>query len=636
MNEHIVDYLNYYIELENPQYAVLLIGNWGCGKTYFIKDLIKQWIEPDDFEEKVNLKPIYVSLNGIADTNTINERIRAVISPFLYSKGMKVAKSVLKGLLKTTAKIDLNFDDDDKSDGNISFNVDSLGIFDSTNKDIKGKRILIFDDIERCKIKTDEIFGYINNFVEHLGCKVILLTDEKKIKAKYENNKSDLDIDYKDFKEKLIGQTFEVKSDVNTAVNHFIIEGKKINGKLNLNEYKYTITELFISSKLENLRVLKQALLDFNRLTTYIDNEFQEHDKYDLFIKNLLVYFIIVYAEYKTGNDKIRQYQTFNYFNQKEDTALKEAEGKYNSILENLNVFHSSYVFSISSILSYIEKGFISKEGLNNELKSNTFFRKDQEQDWEKLWWWNFLDDDLFLSLRENVWQQFLNGEIKETTVVLHIAGIFITLINEKLIDKRKEYVVSKSKKILNDIFKNNKAYSKQHIAYGLMDSSWGKQYQALNSPEFIELKNYLDKKVKDTQSTICIDYMKELFEDLSESSIYLLSGRLKEPLPDGSDWYERTAIFKTVNGCKLGKRIKSFKTRAIFDFKTFIHNRYYPEERHLNVQLENYHKDDISCLVDLRTELEKKMKSHEKIKNRMLNALIIELEAIITKINQI
>jgi len=636
MNEHIVDYLNYYIELENPQYAVLLIGNWGCGKTYFIKDLIKQWIEPDESEEKVNLKPIYVSLNGIADTNAINERIRAVISPFLYSKGMKVAKTVFKGLLKTTAKIDLNFDDDDKSDGNISFNVDSLGIFDSTNKDVKGKRILIFDDIERCKIKTDEIFGYINNFVEHSGCKVILLTDEKKIKAKYEKNKSDLDIDYKDFKEKLIGQTFEVKSDVNTAVTHFILEGQKINSNLNLNEYKDIITELFISSELENLRVLKQALLDFNRLTTYIDDEFQKHDKYDLFIRNLLVYFIIVYAEYKTGNDKIRQYQTFNYFDKKEDNTLKETESKYNSILENLNVFHSSYVFSISSILGYIEKGFISKEDLNNEIKSNTFFRKDKEQDWEKLWWWNFLADESFVDLRDNVWLQFSTSDIKETTVLLHIAGIFITLINEKLIDKRKEYVVSKSKKILNDIFANNKTYSQHHIAYGLMDGSWGKQYQALNSPEFIELKSFLDKKVKDSQSAICIDYMKELFEDISEESICLLNGRLKEPLPDGSDWYERTAIFKTVNGRKLGKRIKSFKARAIFDFKSFIHTRYYPEERYVNVRLENYHKDDISCLVDLRTELEKKMKSHERIKNRMLNELIIELEVIITKINQI
>jgi hypothetical protein len=339
MNDHIINYLDYYVELENPQYAVLLIGNWGCGKTYFIKDIIRKWEEPENDENKVVLQPIYVSLNGISETSTINDRIRAVISPFLYSKGMKVAKNIFKGLLKTTAKIDLNIDDDDKADGNISFNIDSLGIFNSSNNDIKGKRILIFDDIERCKIKTDEIFGYINNFVEHSGCKVILLTDEQKIKAKYENAKSEIDIDYKDFKEKLIGQTFEVKSDIDTAVSFFISESKKINKTLDLSKHETLVKELFVSSELENLRVLKQSLLDFNRLTTFIDNEFTEHENYDSFIKNLLAYFIIVYAEYKTGNDKIQEYQRFNYFDKKEDSPSKIAEKNIIQFLTNLSVF---------------------------------------------------------------------------------------------------------------------------------------------------------------------------------------------------------------------------------------------------------------------------------------------------------
>ena len=42
MNEHIKKYIEYYIELDDPQYAVLLTGNWGCGKTYFIKKLIEE------------------------------------------------------------------------------------------------------------------------------------------------------------------------------------------------------------------------------------------------------------------------------------------------------------------------------------------------------------------------------------------------------------------------------------------------------------------------------------------------------------------------------------------------------------------------------------------------------------------
>jgi hypothetical protein len=42
-------------------------------------------------------------------------------------------------------------------------------------------KIIIFDDLERCKLKISELFGYINEFVEHYGCKVILLSEEIKI-----------------------------------------------------------------------------------------------------------------------------------------------------------------------------------------------------------------------------------------------------------------------------------------------------------------------------------------------------------------------------------------------------------------------------------------------------------------------
>lgn len=634
MNEHIIEYLNYYIELKNPQYAVLLIGNWGCGKTYFIKNLISDWEKVEESENKIVLKPIYVSLNGISDTNSINEKIRAAISPFLYSKGMKVAKSVFKGLIKTTAKIDLNFDDDNKSDGSVSFDIDALGIFNASKEDVKGKRIIVFDDIERCKIKTDEIFGYINNFVEHTNCNVILLTDEKKIKKRYE--KSESDIDYKDFKEKLIGQTFEVKSDVHTAVLHFIRDSKNINSSLDLDKHQELIIRLFIASELQNLRVLKQALLDFYRLTTFIDKRIIKHPQYDEFVRNLLAYFIIVYAEYKTGNEKIYEYQGFNYFDKNEDSPAKLAETKYNSILAELDIYHSSYVFPLKSLVNYIEKGFLSSETLNKELNSNTFFRLDKEQDWEKLWWWKIMDDKLFPELRDRVWSQFSKGKITDTTILLHIAGIFISLIDENLINKRKDFIVAKSKHILNKIFRNNTDFVKHKLTFGFGDSSWGKQYQSFKSPEFTEIKIYLDKKVKDSQATISKDYMKELFENIKEDSVNELYHKLKENLPNGQGWYKETAVFKTVDGKKLGNRIKSFNNRAILDFKSFIHERYHPEESYSNVTLEEYHKDDVRCLIELRKELGNNLKVREKIKNRMLNELMLELEAIIDKIKKI
>lgn len=337
MNEHIIEYLNYYNDLENPQYAVLLKGKWGCGKTFFIKNQKEKWIDLKENKNEIKTQPIYVSLNGIEDVRNVNDKIRAEINPFLYSKGMQVAKQVFKGLLKSTAKIDLNFDKEGNSDGNLSFNIDSLGIFDNNSSEITGKRILIFDDIERCKIPTDEIFGYINHFVEHAKCKVILVADEEKIKDKYEGDKKEFSISYKEFKEKLIGQTFEVKSDVDNAIIHFIDESQKFKMNKDVGEFKELIKAIFVASGLENLRVLKQALLDFNRFTSFLEVSIVKNINYKEFIKNLLFYFIIVYAEHKTGNEKIKNFQGFN-FSDDEKAENSKMEAKYKPILTKYNI----------------------------------------------------------------------------------------------------------------------------------------------------------------------------------------------------------------------------------------------------------------------------------------------------------
>ena len=672
MNEHIKKYIEDYIGIENPQYAVLLTGNWGCGKTYFIKNLIKEldstedkialkpicvWFnrianfikklirkrkKSDSTEDKIALKPIYVSLNGISDTHSINEKIRAEISPFWNSKGMKIAKNVAKGLLKATTKIALDFDEDKKADGNISFNIDLLGMLDPANKEIKGKRILIFDDIERCAIKTDEIFGYINNFVEHSRCKVILLTDEEKIKVKYQKSKSDIDIDYKDFKEKLIGQTFEVQSDVAAAVTHFIKEINKNKQDLDLSEHKDLIKELFVSSKLENLRVFRQALLDFNRLTTCIDEKLTDHEKYDEFIKNLLAYFIIVYIEHKTGNEDIKQWwSSIGLIGDKKDNDLKKiADEKYLPILEEFECVRSRFLFPsnemfsspLDYIVDYIEKGTISENELNDKFRSNDFFREYEEQDWEKLWRWRELEDKEFRELKDKVWTQFTEGEISEITVLLYIAGIFMFLIHENLFHKKKEDIVLKSKQVLEKIFENNsielREQVKDNIEFGSNDVDLFHRYPLFDSNEFKEIIKFLGEKVKDYQTKISVAFTKKLFEEITEDSINLLDINLGKTFPDGNGPYNRTAIFKEVDGKKLGERIKSFKNKSIGDFHAFIHRRY-------NV-IEHYHKEDITCLVDLKEELEKNRDPDKPLKNYTLNAFIKELEECVEKIKGI
>ena len=72
-NQHVREYLDYYLETDiDLEYAVLLKGNWGSGKTYFIKDYIKDIksrIEnpqnKSEFRKYLDKEILYISLNGV-------------------------------------------------------------------------------------------------------------------------------------------------------------------------------------------------------------------------------------------------------------------------------------------------------------------------------------------------------------------------------------------------------------------------------------------------------------------------------------------------------------------------------------------------------------------------------------------
>lgn len=146
---------------------------------------IRQWMEQlknNRDADKLKWQPIYVSLYGLTTTQQITEQINKEISPWLYSKGMKLAKNVLKVASKIALKYDI--DGDGKDEGSVTCDLDSILLLKEENSEIKGNKILIFDDLERCDVKLETLLGYINYFSEHCKCKVIIIGDENKISEK--------------------------------------------------------------------------------------------------------------------------------------------------------------------------------------------------------------------------------------------------------------------------------------------------------------------------------------------------------------------------------------------------------------------------------------------------------------------
>lgn len=630
-NDEITKYLNHYNTLSNPQYAVLINGRWGAGKTFFIKEYITSLKEyKSDEEDSIVLKPIYVSLNGLSSVHQISIKLKEALSPFLHSKGMKVVKKIFLGALKTATHVNFDTDDDGKPDGKVTMSLDSLGLLKSDNPKVKGNRVLIFDDLERCKIDMSEIFGYINDFVEHNRCKVILIGDEKKIEEKYTDTKEDnSDPSYKEFKEKLIGQSFFLEPDIHTAVEYFIETNE--GSKIFFNENKQLIIELFQASKVENLRILKQALLDFDRFILLLDKEVRDHKKYDNYLISLLGHFLVLYLEYKSGNRLISD--TMNYaFDEAAKENNRNLNVKYNTILRRFGIDHWTTVISYDTLIDFVNHGYYNEALLNDSVKKMTFFIDREKQDWEKLWGWEDLKDSEFDQLYQDVLEKFENGKFENLYVVIHVAMTIINLRVNNIISCNRANIVNKAKESIKAILQNHNGGAFSVVG----DHSWSKAYRSIKEKEFTRLKNYTNKLIINHYSENKDDFLKNLFENLNDKNILDLENELNKSLPDRSSSYSMNPILVNIDGKQLADTILLMENSSLDHFHDFMRKRYFPEEVYSNGYLSPSHVVDLPAIIQMKDQIEERLGEFGKIKKHYLANFVVFLDLLIAKMEKL
>ena len=120
VNLYIKNYLNNYLKINNPEFAVLLSGKWGSGKTYFIENFI------EEYKENENIKFIKISLFGLKKTDSIDEQIFSSLHSFLGNKYVKLTGNIIKNALKFGVKVD--WDNDGKTDGTSNIDTKSFNL----------------------------------------------------------------------------------------------------------------------------------------------------------------------------------------------------------------------------------------------------------------------------------------------------------------------------------------------------------------------------------------------------------------------------------------------------------------------------------------------------------------------------
>lgn len=628
--DYITKYLNDYLNMDNPQYAVLIQGKWGCGKTFYINQLIEKWKNKNNETVPPNcikLRPIYISLYGASSISQVSYLIRKELRPFLYSKGMKVAKKIFCGIIKTATQGNFDFNGDGNTrDFSAIFDTESIiEILSKPNDYVKGDKILIFDDLERCKIPIDEIFGYINNLVEHSKCKIIIIGDEDKIKKQSENNT--LPSKYAEFKEKLIGQTFSIRQDLDTIIETFINDSHNHH----LQDNKELISDLFIASQTENLRIIKQCFSDFNRLISFINATKYNKSLYEIFIQNVIAYFIITYCEYKNGNNYIKYFQNHtSYFT---DETVKEnvlnIENKYISILEKYNIKYSYNSITIKDIISFIDNGYISN--LTATLNKSDMLNIPHSQDWEQLWYYGKLDNNTFLEKLKSVKNLFYKGEIKYVSIVLHITGMFIHFNRIKLAHCNESFLKQKALNHIDKIFK--KQNDNGCFLIGSYNASWGKQYMEYESEIMTELFKYAQDKLDNYFEYERVKFCKSFWENIDDDKAENISSVFKETIPSGYCSYELSSIFQGINTKRVASRLSRLSNTSKENIEMYLSIRYYLPETKIIGAISQYHLDDLEYLKGIKELLIKLTSKQRLIDKLTTKSLICTLDKCINQL---
>ena len=185
--EEIIRCVRDYVRDDMAQYAILIDSPWGSGKTYLYEHHLVDAVTTAvvDGPPKEN---VYISLYGIA---TIDALAKQLMTNFMLhlkwkkSNGTKEALNAANGMLAIASKaVSVSIND--------MVNMDMSKV--STMKELSKVKnfVICFDDLERCTIPVDEVLGFIDNLIEHCGCKVIILADEENIGKIYTNSNLEL------------------------------------------------------------------------------------------------------------------------------------------------------------------------------------------------------------------------------------------------------------------------------------------------------------------------------------------------------------------------------------------------------------------------------------------------------------
>ena len=210
----LIEELKNYCDINNPVGALMLSGEWGCGKTYLIKTKFIPLV-------KDTYVFVCVSLFGIDSLDTLRVEVKKKwlekASELDKLNGTKVSK-VTDSYKKIFGTIkDILPENWQKKGEVVSSIMDLVNFVPISNRMFEKKVILVFDDLERTNISGADLLGCINDYCENQSFNTIIVANEEKIKHSSNN-----ELSYCEIKEKIVQRVIPFVPDYGEVVSKSI------------------------------------------------------------------------------------------------------------------------------------------------------------------------------------------------------------------------------------------------------------------------------------------------------------------------------------------------------------------------------------------------------------------------------
>lgn len=575
-NKRIIDFCKTFITSKDcPQFAILLKGTWGVGKTYLINSLC------DEFKSEKNYRLLRISLFGVKRTEEIDIKIYEAFHPTLASNGAKMIGAILKSAIQLGTKEKIG------EDSNLDLNLVLPELKYSSNKENKRNQknivtTIIVDDIERALISISEIFGYFSDFITDSYIRIIFVGDETKIEDQEK---------YKEIKEKTIGQEFSVHPDFDDAIKAFFDElCFPAPEKLLVCKELYNV---LLIEKCDNLRIIRQTLYCLKFFLQSIDF-FSEENK-----SECISTFILLSILKNLHSIEIQDihFSLIAYYSRKTSWKQYLAEKEKYKQDPFFDLIYNSGFKSLLSEITWADiifKGIINKDTISKEY--NEKIKENEAKDLKKLFVfmssWQDLSKEEFKKFIEDIEDEFENCVYLHPGEVLHYALLMLFLSDERLIPESNQEILEQIQRFL----------SKQKMET-ISDDDWaamiamGYSGYLFSDDSVSENKNKIRSIIKDYCSRNFIGKLKdEIQEKVQELGVKVTienfcKGFFHNPR------FESIPILSLMDINVFFSKIITSQVRDIFLIVEFLEDRY---GKKYNSTLRKEYYEDYSNLKEL------------------------------------